>query len=102
MISYNLNLEKHSVTLRNYAVTYYQNLEKVPWLFRLQKPKNDNKLQNLKKNASLILKNYLKFDIKKLKTTPCPINKFQKIIIKHLKRFSGSWVWKNLNSEKQM
>ena len=47
--SHNLNLVKHSFTSRNYAVNYYQTLEEVPWLLRLEKTKNDKNFQKPKK-----------------------------------------------------
>ena len=45
--SKNRNLEKHSITSRSYAKTYNQTLEEVKWLWRLDKPKNDKKLQKI-------------------------------------------------------
>ena len=55
-----LNLEKYSITLKNYAVTYYQMLQEVPWLLRLEeKPKNDKN----EKNCNFDKKKLLKFVI---------------------------------------
>ena len=34
-----LKSEKHSIRSRNYTVTYYQSIEEVPWLLRLDIPK---------------------------------------------------------------
>ena len=31
-------VQKHSIAARNYRVTFYQTLEEVPWLLRLDKP----------------------------------------------------------------
>ena len=36
-------LKNHSITTRNYAETYYQTLEEVRWLLRLEKPKKSGK-----------------------------------------------------------
>ena len=36
-------LKNHSITTRNYAVTYYQTLAEVRWLLRLDKPKKKQK-----------------------------------------------------------
>ena len=58
--------KKHSITSRYYAVTYYQTLEDVPWLLRMEKPKKWKKLSkkfqsfiNFKvfKNAVVLLPN---------------------------------------------
>ena len=38
-------LKNHSITTRNYAVTYYQTLVEVGWPLRLEKPKNWQKFQ---------------------------------------------------------
>ena len=44
------NLEEHSITIRNYTVTYCQTIEEVPRLLRLDKPKNRQKFsKNLNK-----------------------------------------------------
>ena len=40
-------LKNHSITTRNYAVTYYQTLVKVGWPLRLEKPKNDKILEKI-------------------------------------------------------
>ena len=50
-------LEEHSITSINNAVTYYQTLEEVPWLLRLEKPKNFKKFQKLfyKKLLKLVI-----------------------------------------------
>ena len=46
-----LKSSKHSITFRNYTVTYCQILEEDPWLLRLTKPKNRQKFsKNLKKD----------------------------------------------------
>ena len=51
------NLEKQFITSRNYEVTYYQTLEEVPWLLRLEEPKKRKsfsknfKMQILSKNC---------------------------------------------------
>ena len=39
------NLENHSITFRNYTVTYFQILDEVSRLLRLKKPKNRKKNQ---------------------------------------------------------
>ena len=49
----NCDVEKHSITFRNYTETYCQTQEKVPWLLRLAKPKKRRKFsKNLKKIAN--------------------------------------------------
>ena len=42
------NLKKHFITSRDYAVSYYQILDEVPLLLRLEEPKNFKKLENCK------------------------------------------------------
>ena len=44
-----IKLEQHSMTSSSYAVTYYQSLEEIPLLLRLEKPKNDKISKKLKK-----------------------------------------------------
>ena len=33
-----LNIEKHYIKSKHYAVTYYQTLEEFPWILKLEKP----------------------------------------------------------------
>ena len=55
---------EHSITCRHYEATYYQNLEEVMWLFRLEKPnkgfektsKNLNKFYKKNLQKIVILK----------------------------------------------
>ena len=42
-----LNIEKHSITSRGYAVIYNQTLEEVMWLLRLQETKRQKISKNL-------------------------------------------------------
>ena len=62
------DLEEQSITSINYAVTYYQTLEEVPW--PLRKLTNDKKIQKTSKKLQVLKKKLLKLDIKNLKINP--------------------------------
>ena len=69
------NLEEHSITIRNYTVTYCQTPEEVPRLLRLEKPINRQKFA---KKCKFYEKKIAKIcHIKKLKAIPWDINFFQ-------------------------
>ena len=69
-----LNLEKHSITSRDYTVNYYQTLAKPPRILWLKIPKKKNQKLN-KFNCKFYQKNAKICYIKMLNTIPWPIKK---------------------------
>ena len=59
-----------NIPSRNYAISYYQILQEVPGLLRLNEP--NKKFKNLEKTFYQNIANI--FDIRRLKTIPWPIN----------------------------
>ena len=93
--------KKQSITYRNYKVTYCQSLKKVPWLSRLEKSQKRQKIFKSLNKCKFCQKNTKICDIKKLKLLHGQ-RKFSVFFINPLRRFSGPWVWSNLNNEKWM
>ena len=58
------NLEKHSITIKNYTPSYFQTLEEVPRPLRPEKPKNWQKFSKKTwKKVQVFKKKLLKFVI---------------------------------------
>ena len=70
-------LKNHSITTRNYAVTYYQTLVKVGWPLRLEKPKITKYLKKIEKNCKFHKKIAKICDVKTLKIILLPIEAMQ-------------------------
>ena len=64
------NLEEHSITFRNYTVTYCQTVEEVPWIVRPVKPKTDKNFRKTRKKCKFYQKIAKFCHIKKLKAIP--------------------------------
>ena len=71
-------LKNHSITTRNYAVTYYLTLVEVGWPLRLEKIKNDKMTKKIwKKNCKFHNKIAYIRDVKILKTLLLPLEAMQ-------------------------
>ena len=97
------NLDKHSITFRNYTVNYCKNLEEVPRFLTLEKPKNR---QQFSKNLKITQVKLLKFvNLKKWKLFRWQIENFS--VTYYQTRKDVFWTLRlgkpeNVNNEKQM